>query len=180
MRSNRNPEALPESLRSRLKPKPAFRSFRHGVWLALLLTTITAPAAHAQTCAGAGPVTVIPVAPDSQRPVTLQFLGFEESCSTLAYRIDGNLITVENVWNCAIGILTVPRAVNIGALPPGSYAVRVYDAPEAAGERPPRACGSFTVAAVTLETIPALSSSAIIVLALLLSAVGVVVVQRMT
>jgi hypothetical protein len=150
----------------------------YSLILVLVLSMTAAPTGRAQACTGTGLVSIVPSAPTSATPITVQFLGLHESCSTLTYRIEGNVIMIENVWNCAIGVLTSPRELNVGALPPGTYSVRVYDIPNATLADPPVACGSVTVIAVASRPVPTLSTTLMLVAVSFLAVFGVLMLRR--
>lgn len=144
--------------------------------LALILAMMLARHALGQSCEQR-PVTVSPSNPTSRTPIVLSFRGYlEGGCSTLSYRIEGSVIAVENIWDCATGAAYGPRQVSIGLLPPGSYYVQVYDADFYV--IPPIACGTFTVAAAPPE-VPSLTPSLLAALAVCVAMTGVLVLRRL-
>lgn len=74
----------------------------NGTSVLLVLATLLLTASARAQAVCDGPVAVSPPAPTSQTPVTLQFEGFIEACSTMNYYVTGNVITVENEWECVV------------------------------------------------------------------------------
>lgn len=142
--------------------------------VALLVAAVLSPCLYGQVCERV--VTASPPNPTNRTPVTLSFLGFVEGfCSTLNYRIQGNVITIENNWECVTQAGFAQRQVSIGLLAPGSYYVRVVE--HDFFELPPLACGTFTVAAAPPE-VPALAPSLVALLGTCLALAGVFLLRR--
>lgn len=167
--------------RSKRQGRP-FISLPHVVAVLAATLWTFAPVASAQVCGpSARPVTVLTPNPTTQTPITLLVWAYaSEACSTLTYRVEGNLIIVEADWMCLHQPAFGDRQLSIGTLPSGSYEVRVYDRAGIVAGEPPISCGTFMVAAATLEPIPMLSASSIAGFALLISLFGFLVVRRAT
>lgn len=144
-------------------------------FLALAVLVMLTLRAGAQAACD-GPITVSPLNPTTQTPITISFLGLDETCSTLTHEISGNTITIFNEWDCFITAVYEQRHVVIPNLPPGTYDVRVLrsrnDPPE-----PALACGSFTVSAAA-ASIPTLSPSILSALAVIMSLLGYFATRR--
>jgi hypothetical protein len=136
-----------------------------------------APAVLPQACET--PVTVIPANPDSGTPVTLTFLGYIESCSSLTYAVTGNVVRIEHTWQCLFTETHAQRQLAIGPLPAGDYEVRfvrTLDDPLSDSIL----CGAFSVAPATAgAAVPAVSRTLLVVLGLVLSMVALNAVRRL-
>ena len=158
------------------------------VVMTLLSAAVVAQSGTVTTCFPAPPlITVAPPSPNSMQPVTLQVLvdgGGASSVvvSSLGAVIHGNIIDVTLIgftFSPAPAHLPSCGSIPLALLPVGTYVVNYFYLNGSIGP-PPFLLGSSSFAvtdSISGNTIPTLSSNAVVVLALLIALVAAVAIS---